>query len=629
MTVMIFTKRKTIGVFIDKQFKPFDDVFLAAVDRECRRLDYDVVVFIAAGYYLTKSDYDIQEKNILQFVPLDQLDGVLAVPSTYEKGEFRDLLYEMLEKRTKCPKVIIREESDSFHCVYTDNKEAVRVLVRHLIEDHGLKRICCQVGDFDNPEVHERLAAVQEEMAAHNLPFSDKDTCLGNMWTNCGDIAYDAFFSDPDDVPQAVVCTNDYMAMGLMRILEQKGYRVPEDVIVTGFDNVTEWCIDVPGLTTIKPDFDGMVTQSMALLDRLIKGTETPQKPVKIGLKGEMILRESCGCGKRDNDFFKKLTEKSMALLEEANDQDATMNNMSIDLGACNEMNELHDVLISKRAISPIVRDQYICLFGTPEKLMDENSSKACVVHAIRDHKDAGMPMVTFDRDHLLPLMAEREDEAQLFYLKLLHQNRHNFGYSMIHYDAGQVPSRCFVQANVLLCIAFENIYRRNELLALYEERRLSSITDLLTGLLNRRGLLEQVEPQWHSMIGKQVAFVCIDLDKLKTINDTYGHIAGDYAISLVGSAIRNTIPYAAAGSRVGGDEFLVFLPEGGDGKAEAYVKAFKKELLELNKKEGREFTVSASAGFAVTELNGKITIEECIQAGDKELYKIKEARNK
>ena len=624
---MIFTKRKTIGVFLDKQFKAFDDVFLAALDRESKRLDYDVVVFITAGYYLTKSDYDIQEKNILQFVPLDMLDGIVAVPSTYEKGEFRDLLYEMLEKRATCPCVIVREESDTQNCVYTDNNKAVRMLVRHLIEKHGVKKICCQAGDFDNPEVQERLNAVREEMAAHDLELKPDKICLGNMWTNCGDIAYSAFFSDPADVPEAVVCANDYMAMGLMRILQEKGYRVPEDVIVTGFDNVTEWCIDVPGLTTIKPDFDGMVTESMSLLDRIIKEKESTKPPVKIGLKGELILRESCGCGTRDKDFFRKLTEKTMALLEDANDQDATMNNMSIDLGACDEMHELHDVMISKRALSPIVRDHYICLFGTPEKLMDEHSEKACVVHAIRDHQDHGMPMTVFDQKYLLPQSAEREDEAQLFFLKLLHQNRHNFGYSMIHYDAGQVPSRCFVQANVLLCIAFENIFRRNELLALYEERRMSSITDLLTGLLNRRGLVEQVEPIWRNLIGNRIAFVCIDLDKLKTINDTYGHIAGDFAISLVGSAIRNTLPYQAVGSRVGGDEFVVFLPDARKGLAEEYVELFKKELTELNKKEGRTFTVSASAGFSVKELDGKMTIEECIQASDRELYKVKDAR--
>ena len=55
----------------------------------------------------------------------------------------------------------------------------------------------------------------------------------------------------------------------------------------------------------------------------------------------------------------------------------------------------------------------------------------------------------------------------------------------MIHYDPGKMPSRCFVQSNVLLSIALENYYRQREIFRLYEERRLFSITDVLTGLLN------------------------------------------------------------------------------------------------------------------------------------------------
>ena len=74
---MIFSKRKTIGVFISKMFRVFDEAFFTTLDRESKRLDYDVVVFLTAGYYLTKSDYDIQEKNILKFAPLDHLDGIL------------------------------------------------------------------------------------------------------------------------------------------------------------------------------------------------------------------------------------------------------------------------------------------------------------------------------------------------------------------------------------------------------------------------------------------------------------------------------------------------------------------------------------------------------------------------
>ena len=62
-------------------------------------------------------------------------------------------------------------------------------------------------------------------------------------------------------------------------------------------------------------------------------------------------------------------------------------------------------------------------------------------------------------------------------------------------------------------------------------------------------------------------------MDHLKWINDTYGHAAGDFAIRLVGQAIHETLPEGAVGSRIGGDEFVVFLAEGV--KAEAFAKAF------------------------------------------------------
>jgi diguanylate cyclase (GGDEF)-like protein len=282
--------------------------------------------------------------------------------------------------------------------------------------------------------------------------------------------------------------------------------------------------------------------------------------------------------------------------------------------------------MISRRTEISGVRDHYLCLYGTAEKLMDETAETACLVHAVRDHRDAGMPMINFDRTDLLPPMAEREDEAQVFYLKLLHEGNHNFGYSMVHYDPEQVPSRCFVQTNVLLSIALENIRRQRELISLYEERRLSSITDMLTGLHNRRGLLEKVEPVWRELIGQRIAFVCIDMDHLKQINDSYGHAAGDFAIRLVGQAIHETLPEGTVGSRIGGDEFVVFMAEGR--KAEAFVEAFEEKLCCLNQEEDRSFTVTASIGVTVKELNEMDTIESCVRTGDRALYRAKEARH-
>ena len=292
---MIFSKRRTIGVFVSKMFKVFDEAFFAALDRETKRLDCNMVVFVSAGYYLSTSDYDKKKKNIINFFPLDKLDGIIAVPSTYEKGEFRDLIFEMLErKKADCPVVLVRDEEERFNCTFTDNAAAFRGLVRHLIEHHGLTRICMQAGLLqESPEAVIRTEAFRLEMAAHGLEVTEEQICPGNMWTSSGNVAYNAFFSDPERIPQAVVCANDYMAMGLIRELNRHGYRVPEDVMVAGFDNITDWCPDVPSLTTIQPDYQGMVTKAADLLSSLMDRKTKQTEPVRIVCKMKFIPRES------------------------------------------------------------------------------------------------------------------------------------------------------------------------------------------------------------------------------------------------------------------------------------------------------------------------------------------------
>ena len=236
--------------------------------------------------------------------------------------------------------------------------------------------------------------------------------------------------------------------------------------------------------------------------------------------------------------------------------------------------------------------------------------------------------MRAFDRSGILPPEAENLDEPQVFYLKLLHQKGHNFGYSVFHYDPGKIPSRCFVQTNALISIALENIHRRNELIELYEERRRSSITDLLTGLLNRRGLIESVKPRWSNLLGHSVAFISIDLDHLKKINDAFGHAAGDQALCLVGQAIQDALPEGAAGSRIGGDEFVVFLPDADEEAASAMIRSFRKILAQLTARENCAFTISASAGWSVKKLETSDTVESCVEISDRSLYHDKESHH-
>lgn len=235
------------------------------------------------------------------------------------------------------------------------------------------------------------------------------------------------------------------------------------------------------------------------------------------------------------------------------------------------------------------------------------------------------------DLKDLLPDMAERADEAQMFFLMLLHQRENAYGYALFHYQPGEVPSNFFQHWNIVLSGALSNMHKRNELMLLYEERRLSSITDVMTRLLNRRGLEEQLVPVWQRLCARHenVAFVSFDMDRLKQINDTYGHQAGDYAIRLTANAIRKAAPKDAILARVGGDEFLAVLPRANMQDAESYVIDFANALKTMNEKENRAFTVEASCGVVVFKLNGLSTIEECIRKSDEAMYHEKEKHHK
>ena len=212
---MIAGKRKTIGVFLCKAYAVFDNAVYRVLEELSRKLDYDVVVFSTVGYFASQNEYDAQERRMFSFAPIEELDGILMAPDTYEIEGFRDALLDEIRNRAHCPVVAVRHFSDEFDCTYTDEENTIRPLIRHLLDDHDLTRISFLAGYHGHPDSEFRLAAFRREMADHGIEIDDqRDVFYGNMWYTCSEDAYRHFFVD-NEAPQAVVCANDFMAVGL------------------------------------------------------------------------------------------------------------------------------------------------------------------------------------------------------------------------------------------------------------------------------------------------------------------------------------------------------------------------------------------------------------------------------
>ncbi len=155
------------------------------------------------------------------------------------------------------------------------------------------------------------------------------------------------------------------------------------------------------------------------------------------------------------------------------------------------------------------------------------------------------------------------------------------------------------------------------------------SITDELTGLLNRRGFFSLAQKQLSSAArkGRELVVIYADMDDLKTINDTYGHEEGDIAIKEVALMLKDTFRESDVISRLGGDEFAV-LVEVTDTNDEVYVKNRLEEKLDvINSPDHRRYSLKLSVGMVKCDPSNPCNIDELLSKSDKLMYAHKKSK--
>lgn len=149
------------------------------------------------------------------------------------------------------------------------------------------------------------------------------------------------------------------------------------------------------------------------------------------------------------------------------------------------------------------------------------------------------------------------------------------------------------------------------------------SVTDPLTGLLNRRYIEERLSEEINrsDRSGEPLSFLMIDVDEFKSYNDRFGHPAGDEALRVVGSILRQNLRGADVAVRYGGEEFSVLLPNTNTEEAEAIAQRIRSHIART---EFPKRQVTVSIGVA-SRLNGIQSVNDLISAADKALFRAKE----
>jgi diguanylate cyclase (GGDEF)-like protein len=302
---------------------------------------------------------------------------------------------------------------------------------------------------------------------------------------------------------------------------------------------------------------------------------------------------------------------------------------MSVEFTSFKTIDKLDQRLASYTYMNEDFESFFMCLhknwdYYSVDNPLEQNVNNEMVME-VGMKKGEWLQKVEFARPSLIPPI-HVDSSPQIFFFNMLHFQEIGYGYTAISFKKFQTYKASYQGWLINICNALENIRINNKLNQLVYKLEDMYIKDELTDLYNRRAL-ETLGQKYLTQCAEKHAKLMVftaDMDKLKYINDNFGHACGDVAIRVVADALKAASEDDEICMRVGGDEFVVIGMDYDQKKMERFIEKFENEIERFNKEEGYDYKVYVSYGWSIIKPNDNITIEDCLLVADSKMYQQK-----
>lgn len=602
--------------------------------------DINLYIFNSSGDWSLDKDYSVGEYNIYHLPDLNDFDGIILDLNNVRYEEVRRHIVEEA-KKTKKPVISVAIELEDFYYVGIDNYAAMWKMIEHLHQHHGCKKFWFVMGPEENYENQMRTRALQDYVKEHHLDYSDNDVYFENFEYHCGYSGFCALYDLHDgQMPDAIVCANDNIAVGVCEAAAKEGYYAPKDFCVTGFDDFDKAAYYIPRISTVSHVREDVGYKCVEIFLELWKGNEVQRFNYT---ETRPVFSESCGC-----EFHVAMEQRQHGREQimyeiETTDFEEQILSLENELMRCKSIKEMTNwipkcvpsmncdamyVVIDDHINDfrkqldyydrHLIEDEEFHIAGYPEQMTVE--------FAYEDGRNTEI-----EGQHICSLFPtfDYEKGGTDFLFMPLHFRNRTVGYFAIRNAVYLMEKQFLFKVLNTLASAMENLHKTEKLEYMNSVLSDLYVKDSMTGMYNRLGYQKLACELFEEKKAKKenLVIMFLDMDRLKYINDHFGHEFGDFAIKTIANAIMTYCPKESVPVRTGGDEFVVIHQMMDELEAKDIEQNIRNQIQEKAEKMQFPFPLTVSIGCITTDMNTDKTLGDYIREADEIMYEEKAAK--
>lgn len=614
---------KIIAVCLTKIQDEFTYEFMDALYQTVRGSEYRCMLFNSFSDFYDHDTYDHGAKAIYKLINFDIVDALVIKSNCfYDEQLVDELIHSAKEKHV--PIVLINGEEEGCFSVIPSCEKALGALVEHVIQVHHKKKLFFLSGKRNEKHSIEREKIFKDTLTRCGISPDTAKIGYGDFWYEPAEQAVDQWIAE-GDLPEAIICANDAMAIAVCQRLKKQGIRVPEDIVVTGFDGLRSFQFAKPALSTCTKAPEVLAGKCLTMIREAIEENREPYCDYD---EYVLNIQESCGCQMTSKPDYRLCADQLNARIREMENHEQHILYWIDRVVETSDMESIGDKLHSY-----ILPDSLVSI--NSDLLLDSRKSRTVgeedpftedmIVISSKNNDFCSGRYELYQTSQMYPELAEHIAEDVMYVFQSVYTEDMVCGYYVAKATDLISEATKIHRVSKIMNLAFGLIFSKKKQEDISKSLNEMQYRDPVSGVWNLKGLVEKMKESYESRRKSGMAVSVYNIPKYEYIYQNYGLQDVEEMIRLTVDALQLANVSKTLIARIADDSFVVINEAEDAEKAgklvDAAVPVFYHFIESFNRNQDKEYFVEVNCGCTTVSPGWDNEIETYIKVAYGELY--------